>query len=117
MKNDMIVKVTWVINKEQINEVYFDYLNKEGKYVGNIIVDEYGKASWYIMDAAYKDNINQTINYIMGNNEKRMLQYETKDLDVNRWLNTRRYIANQHLVLNFQQGNEYTSSIAKAGSR
>ncbi len=106
MKNDIIVKATWIVNFDGNSKVYFDYFNREGNFVGNVIITEKGKMSWAIINANYKDNIINVVNYIMGINENRRLQDETADENDVRWYNMRMYIYTHGIILNKRQGEE-----------
>ena len=107
MRNDMIVKATWVINEKGINEIYFDYVNKEGNYVGNIIVGENGSFEWHIIDMSYLDDIFKVIQFINGKPTIDRLENVMNDLDNNRWEKAKLYIKSNNLILNRYQANYY----------
>jgi len=106
MRNDVQVKATWITNFDGNSTIYFDYFNKNGDYIGDIIVTNKGKMSWYVIDATYKEDITYVINYIMGKTEERKLQDETKDEQILRWYNLRMYLYTHNIVLNHRQGEE-----------
>jgi hypothetical protein len=106
MKHYTVVKATWIANYDGDSKVYFDYFNKEGDFIGNIIVGEKGQISWYIIDATYKDDIIEVVNYLMGNNDNKRLQGEyNKENDII-WYNMRLYIHLHKIYLNTRQGEE-----------
>ena len=99
MRNDILLKTTWVV-EDGINEIYYDFYNTDGKYVGNIIVTEQGKISWSLLDLNYEGNVGNVINYIIGKNDNRITSYEMNDNDPKRWDRAKIYIATHNLVLN-----------------
>ena len=99
MRNDVNIKTTWV-RDNGINEIYFDFHNTEGKYIGNIIVTEKGKVSWSLLDLMYEKNIFGVVDYIMGNNDRKLLHFETSEEDSKRWDRAKIYIATHNVVLN-----------------
>ena len=109
MRNDLIVKATWLINNDNQNEIYLDYFNKKGKYVGNIIVDEIGRLEWHIIDALYQEDLFAVINYINGNNDINRLEFKEKDLDISRWERLKLFIQQKSIILNRYSENRFST--------
>lgn len=116
MRNDVNIKTTLVV-KDNINEIYFDFHNDEGKYVGNITVSEQGSISWSIMDLMYEENIISVVDFIMGNKDRKLLHYESKELDPKRWDNAKIYIATHNGVLNYSQDDYLARENMKTSGR
>lgn len=112
MRNDVQIKTTLLL-KIDTNELVFDYYNRERKYVGNVTITGKGKISWYIMDLNYLDNIRDLIDFIMGNNEKIRVHYESSDEDRERWRKACIYAYNHNFVINYRQ-NETINEIKES---
>ena len=117
MKNDTTLKATWVVNKDSINELYFDYYSKDNNLVGNIIVNEKGELAWHILDAAYEGNIDLSLGYILGGEIVKKLDYTMPDADIERWNNAKKMIQARNIYLNYKESssieNEFDSSFTR----
>ena len=102
MRNDVQIKATWVVDGVD-GELYFDFYNTESKYIGDVIVTDKGKVLWHIADLNYEPNLLELINFIMGNSDKRMTNYETMDEDRERWKKACIYAYTRNLVVNRSQ--------------
>lgn len=99
MRNDLLLKITLIENND-VDELYFDYYNRLGVFVGNVIVTSQGKIEWHIINAAYQNNIFNIILYINGANTKKYLDYIEENLDTLRWIRAGEFITNNGLFIN-----------------
>ena len=113
MRNDLMIKATWFVNKEKQNEIYFDYFNKEGNFVGNIIVGEIGTIEWHIIDANYQEDLFAVINYINDNKEVSRLDYKEKELDTKVWDRVKIFIQQKNIILNRHPDNYFSLESTK----
>lgn len=111
MRNDLNVKGTWYVNENNQNEIYLDYFNKEGNFVGNIIVGEIGTLEWNIMDGNYQDDLFPIIEYINNKVRNLRLTYQEKDLDPERWNRMKTVIKYKSIILNRNTSNRYSTGV------
>ena len=69
------------------------------------------------MDLTYEENIFNVVDYIMGNNDKKLLNYESKEEDTKRWDRAKIYIATHNGVLNYSTDDYVTRDIVKNSMR
>ena len=84
-----------------------DFYDNQGVFIGNIDVSVQGKVSWCIADINYELYLLPIINYIMGENNIKRLNYETKDEKLERLKNALVYINYRGLRVNIKFNNEY----------
>lgn len=127
MRNDTLIKVTKIIN-DGLNELHFDYYNKEYMFVGTVIVNEEGKTAWYIFDKNHEnktylldfdieENILETVSYILGEPVENDIEYVKKGKLLNpiRWSKAQEYIAKRGYVINYKQHQYYNDDIYDNG--
>ncbi len=100
MENDLYIKISSLTNKGR-SILYFDYINKRGIYIGNIIITSDGKMEWYIIDKKYEKNIISAVKEINGFNSLNMLEYNDNQTNILRWENAWLFIENHGYHTNF----------------
>ncbi len=103
MKNGVFIRTTQDINNNG-SELYFDFYDLKGEFVGYLIVSDLGEASWSIINLYYEKQIKEIIYEIVGEEGKIRLHGETTYIDRNRWRNACIFVINRGLVLNFSSG-------------
>ena len=114
MNNDLQIEVSWFMNENMAGELHFNYFDKEGNMVGNIIVDAFGNMRWEIFNLAYRDYLSSIINYIYVGDLNNNISFESKDMNGLRWTRARIYIEKHGLLINyhhpyevFEENNNY----------
>jgi len=103
MRNDTQLKVTCTIDENKVEELHFDYFDKEGNFIGKIIVSSTGSLKWNIINALYQETINIPIEYILGDKCGNRFEYEMPNEDLNRWERALDMIEERNLYINYTQ--------------
>ena len=107
MRNDTLLKVTCTIDDNKTEKLDFEYFDKEGNFVGNIIVDSRGNLNWQVINGLYFETINPSIEYIIGEKNNNHFEYEMPNIDLSRWERALDMIDERNLHVNYSKEMNY----------
>ena len=97
MRDELQIKANCIISSNWTNQIHFDYYDKEMNLVGSIIVDEYGRLEWHLLNKRYKDNLLNLVVYLNGDSDLSL------ELNLKRWQKAKILISNCGLYLNYEK--------------
>ena len=101
-------KITQVRINEYLVNIYFDFLDKNEKYLGNIVVSNKGELEWYIINPNYEYEIRDIVNFINGKKSIKRLEYVEPQMNPIRWARVQLLLEERNFFLNYRHNILYS---------
>ena len=101
MGNEINITVDWLMNKNHVSELNFNFFNKEKELIGYIDIDATGNMKWQIVNLAYKDYFFNILPYLYVGDINNHISYESTSPNGLRWTRARIFIVNNRLFINY----------------